>query len=41
MTGSWTMDAFIVGSIILLIVPLVATIYEDVIKERRGENNDS
>lgn len=38
MTGSWTMDAFIIGSIILIIVPLAATIYEDIVKkERRGE----
>lgn len=37
MTGSWTLDAFIIGSIILLIVPMASTIYEDVIKVRRGE----
>lgn len=37
MTGSWTMDAFIVGSIILIGLPAVVCLYRDVIKKKRGE----
>ena len=33
MTGSWTMDGFIYGAIILLIVPLAIFIYKEFINK--------
>jgi len=32
MTGSWTMDSFIIGCIILVLIPLIVWIYKEVIK---------
>lgn len=36
MTGSWTLDAFIIGSIILLVVPLAVFIYREAIMREGG-----
>ena len=39
MTGSWTMDVFFVGCIILIIVPLAIWFYKEFYqKDRRGSN---
>lgn len=39
MTGSWTMDAFIVGCIVLIILPAAVCIHKDVIKKNVGDKN--
>lgn len=33
MTGSWTMDAFIIGSIILIGYPLLVYLYREYLKK--------
>lgn len=37
MTGSWAMDEFIIGSIILVLLPGSVWFYKEVIKKKRGE----
>jgi hypothetical protein len=37
MTGSWTMDGFIIGCIILLVLPVIIWVYVEKIK--KGGNN--
>ncbi len=37
MTGSWTMDGFIVGSIILIMIPALVWFYREVVSKKRGE----
>lgn len=37
MTGSWTIDAFIIGCIILIIIPLGIWLYREVYKARKGD----
>lgn len=37
MTGSWTIDAFIIGSVILICLPAVVCLYEDVFKNKGSE----
>lgn len=34
MTGSWTIDAFIIGCIVLIIVPTAIWLYEEVFKNK-------
>lgn len=38
MTGSWTIDLFILGSIILIVIPAAVVLFREVIK--RGDEND-
>lgn len=38
MTGSWTIDAFIIGSIILIIVPAGIWLYEEVFNKKRDDS---
>ncbi len=37
MTGSWPIDQFIYGSILLTIVPVVVFIYREFIKKNKGD----
>lgn len=37
MTGSWTMDAFIVGCILIIVIPLGIWLYREVFKNKRSE----
>lgn len=34
MTGSWTIDAFIIGCIVLIIVPVGIWLYQEVFKNK-------
>lgn len=34
MTGSWTMDGFIIGSILLVLIPLAVWFYREVYKKK-------
>jgi len=34
MTGSWPIDAFIIGSIIIILVPLGVWIYKEIYKSK-------
>lgn len=36
MTGSWTMDAFIIGCILLVVIPTGIWVYYEVLKKDRG-----
>ena len=38
MTGSWTIDLFIIGSIILIVIPAVVVLVREVVK--RGDGSD-
>jgi hypothetical protein len=37
MTGSWTMDQFIIGSVILILVPASLWVYREIINKKRGD----
>ncbi len=37
MTGSWTIDAFIIGCILLIIIPIVIWVYREVYKKKRSD----
>lgn len=39
MTGSWTMDAFIIGCIIIIVIPLAIWIYREVYQKQRRNKN--
>jgi len=34
MTGSWTMDGFIIGCVLLILIPLGVWLYKEVYKKR-------
>lgn len=36
MTGSWTMDYFIIGCILLVAIPAVYWVYKEMIQKERG-----
>lgn len=38
MTGSWTIDSFIIGCIILLVVPAGIWLYYEVFNKKRGDS---
>lgn len=38
MTGSWTIDAFIIGCIILIVVPVGIWFYYEVFNKKRGDS---
>lgn len=37
MTGSWTMDGFIIGCILLILIPLAVWLYKEVYKKKSGD----
>ena len=37
MTGSWTMDAFIIGCILIIVIPLGIWLYLEVFKNKGSE----
>ena len=37
MTGSWTMDSFIIGCILLIAIPTAIWLYYEVFKKDRGD----
>lgn len=39
MTGSWTLDVFIIGNMILLIVPLAVFFYRETLKPKEAGKN--
>lgn len=37
MTGSWTIDAFIIGCVLLILIPFVIWFYKEVYKKKSGD----
>lgn len=40
MTGSWAINTFIIGCIILMVVPVFVYFYQEAVLSRRGEVSD-
>jgi len=40
MTGSWTIDLFIIGCILLMIIPIGIWVYKEIYLKKKGDVND-
>ncbi len=39
MTGSWTMDGFIIGCILLILIPSAVWFYREIYLKKSGDTN--